>query len=249
MLTRAHTLVVAGLALALTPSAPAQGLGGFLQRWNGPEWTMPQPEPLRGLPGHGVGVFSRTPRPEPYPTTPDQLYQGAPNVGQMPMPQLRNTWDRWNQMVVPPVQGVQNFVRPLPGGQAFADSLQQHLVSPAGFRFQGNTLPANLPGVAAVMQRSPGSQFYNQAQGIADRYGAELTPQYSPSALANRFVEQGQQQAQDRVMSSVGQLGRDTAVFGLNYWPSVANVPHYVQAGRSLLGGGAGGAPAQDMPQ
>lgn len=253
MFERAHRIVAVSLALALTPSASAQifGNGGFLNRWNGPEWNMQQPATLR-TPGHGVSLFNRKGRSSPYPTGPDQLYQGAPNVGQMPMPQLKNTWDRYQGMVVPPVQGVQNFVRPLPGGQAFANSLQQHLVKPAGFKFQGSTLPSNLPGVAAVMQQSPGSQFYNQAQGIAQQHGATLTPAYSPSALAGGFVNKGQGMAKDRVMSSVGQLGADAAAFGMNYWPSVGNVPNYVQAGRTLFGGGGGapgGAPAQDMPQ
>jgi hypothetical protein len=253
MFSRAHTIAAAGLMLALAPPASAQlfGGGGFLQRWNGPEWNMQQPDRLK-IPGHGVSLFNRRGTSSPYPTGPQQLYQGPADVSQIPMPQMRNTYDRWQNMVVPGVQGVQNFVQPLPGGQAFSDSLQRHLVKPSGFRYQGSTLPSNLPGVAAVMQNSPGSQFYNQANSIAQQHGATLTPQYSPSALANRFVERGQGMAQDRVMGSVGQLGADAAAFGAQYWPSARNIPNYVNAGRALLGqggGAAGGAPAQDMPQ
>lgn len=252
MLTRAHTMLAASLALALTPTASAQlfGDGGFLQRWNGSQWNMPADTPLTGIPGRRAGYAPRGP------FQPEQIYLGIPQEAaqQLPMPQLRNTGDRYDAMVTPMVQGVANFVQPLPAGAPFAQSLRQNLVQPEYGTYLDNQIPANLPAVAQHMQANPGIQFSQQGQAIANGADARLHPALMPPGglVTGMLIRRGQERAKEQVLGSLGRVGTDAAVFGMNYWPNVGNVPNYVAAGRTLLGGGdgaRGGAPAQDMPQ
>ncbi len=245
MLLASSTVWGQGIVAPQAPLPPQ----GFFEQWNSPEWNMPTPAKVK-TPGHGAGIFNRKGTYSAYPEAASDLYtQGGENL---PMPQLRNTWDRYNQMIIPRVQAVQEFVQPLPGGQAYSDSLQSHLVQPRRGTEAGQKFPSNIPGLMLTLQKDPGAQLSQQATQIAaqgtlaaQRNGTlgpdesiGLTPAYSPSRIAQGTVRRVQGAAEEKIKQSLGEVAQSTAVFGMNYIPSIRNVPNYYQAGKHLLSGG-----------